>query len=344
MIRFHKTIREAKLLPPPAFEPEIQPIEYRDDPLTGARAVINIRRVERPRQAEWDEDSSNFIRDTREGCFFCPENRDKSTPMMIQELSREGRILVNGSFLFPNRFPFAEYNAVATLSEEHFLDLDQFSNECLVDNLCACKEYVHIIYSKDNDARYPVWIWNYLPPSAGSMIHPHTQILVSREPTPYQKALFHESEAYYRENGRPFWDELIDIERDGERWIGENGTLALMASFAPTGNREVQFIFKDICGLMELDEKRTADFIRALVKVLQYYKDDGVNSFNLSTFSAGIGSTPNYYRLIVKMMSRPRFKPYYTAFGGPLELWHKESVVDTLPEQVASKAKRFFKG
>ena len=343
MIRFHKTVREAKLLPPPDFKPEIQAIEYRDDPLTGARTVINIRRVERPRQAERDEDSGDFIRDTREGCFFCPENREKSTPMMIQELSREGRILVNGSFLFPNRFPFAEFNAVATLSEEHFLDLEQFSHECLVDNLRACKEYVRTVYAGNNDARYPVWIWNYLPPSAGSMIHPHTQILVSREPTPYQKALFHESERYYKENGRPFCDELIDIERDGERWIGENDTLALMATFAPRGNREVQFVFKGVGGLMEMDEKQTADFIRALVTILKYYKKDGVNSFNLSTFSANIGSSPDHYRLIVKMMSRPRFKAYYTAFGGPLEMWHNESVVDTLPEEVAREARQSFR-
>ena len=84
------------------------------------------------------------------------------------------------------------------------------------------------------------------------------------------------------------------------------------------------------------------DFVRALVNILHYYKDDGVNSFNLSTFSADIGNSPDFYRLIVKMMSRPRFKPYYTAFGGPLEMWHNESVVDTLPEEVARKAKPSF--
>ena len=277
MIQFHKTVREAKLLPPPDFKPETQAIEYRNDPLTGVRTLINIRRVERPKQAERDEDTGDFIRDTRDGCFFCPENREKSTPMMVQELSREGRILINGSFLFPNRFPFTEYNAVALLTEEHFLDLDRFSDDCLADNLRACKEYVRVVYGSDNDVRYPVWIWNYLPPSAGSMIHPHTQILVSREPSPYQETLFKESERYFKENGRPFWGELIDIEREGERWIGENDTLAVMASFAPRGNREVQFVFKNVCGLMELDEKSTADFVRALVRILRYYKDDGVN-------------------------------------------------------------------
>jgi galactose-1-phosphate uridylyltransferase len=344
MIQFHKTVREARMLLPPDFEPETQAIEYRDDPLTDVRTLINIRRAERPKQAERDECSDDFIRDTREGCFFCPENRGKSTPLMVQELSREGRILINGSFLFPNRFPFTEYNAVAIFSEEHFLDLDQFSDECLADNLRACQEYVRLVYDSNNDARYPVWIWNYLPPSAGSMIHPHTQVLVSREPSPYQKELFQESERYYKENGRTFWNELIDIERDGERWIGENDTLALMASFAPRGNREVQFVFKDTCGLMGLDEKRTADFIRALTGILHYYKADGVNSFNLSTFSADVDSSLQHYKLIVKMMSRPRFKPYYTAYGGPLEMWHNESVVDTLPEEVARMAKLFFKG
>jgi UDPglucose--hexose-1-phosphate uridylyltransferase len=342
MLRFQKTIREARLLAPPGFEPEVQAIEYRDDPLTGSRTVINMMRSERPRQAELEEDPGDFIQSTREGCYFCPENREKSTPLMVKELSDKGRILINGSWVFPNRFPFAEYHAVATLTEEHFLEPDGFTPGCIIDNLKACREYALAVYESNSDARYPIWIWNYLPPSAGSMIHPHTQILVSREPTPHQRMLLHEGEAYLRENGTVYWDDLIESERGGERWIGEDGKLALMASFAPHGNREILFVFKDAACFTELDEKRSGCFARALARALHYYQSDGVNSFNLSTFSAGIGEEVNGYRLAAKIMSRPRFMPYYTAFGGPLEIWHDESVVDTLPEDVARGARQFF--
>lgn len=342
MIRFNKTAKEIHLSLPPDFMPGVQILEFRDDPLTGSRSVINTARGKRPRQAEQEEGADDFIHNTRPGCVFCPENREKSTPVMEDYLSGKAKININGTHLFPNLFPFAEYHAVATLSEAHFLAPDEFTSGCIADNLEACREYALAVYEHDHDARYPIWIWNYLPPSAGTIIHPHTQMLVNTAPTPSQKVLLDAGKSYTRENGRSYWEELIEFERRGPRWIGEDDMLAVMASFAPMGNREVLFVFKDAECLTGLDERRSGSFTRALVNVLHYYHKDGVNSFNVSTFSAGIGEHADGYRLTAKIMSRPRFKPYYTAFGGPLEFWHNESVVEDLPENIAIRARKFF--
>ena len=317
-------------------------LEYRDDPFTGSRTILNANRLTRPRQTEIDDPAGDFIESTRAGCVFCPENREKSTPLMVKEISGEGRMVLNGSFLFPNLFPFAEYHGVAILTEEHFLAIDEFTPECFTDNLKICRDYAYAVYKSDNDVRYPVWLWNYMPPSAGTIIHPHTQILIDREPTPNQGLLLRAGDEYVRKNGVIYWDELIESERGGLRWIGEDDTLAVMASFAPRGNREVQFVFKDATCITELDERQSDCFARALVNILRYYREDGVNSLSLATFSAGIGEQANGYRLTVKIMSRPRFMPYYTAFGGALDFWHNESVVETMPEDVAARAGKFF--
>jgi UDPglucose--hexose-1-phosphate uridylyltransferase len=342
MLKLNKIIRKTRLLTPPGFGLQVQDLEYRDDPLTGSRTILNANRLVRPRQTAAEDDISGFIESTRQGCVFCPENREKNTPMLVKEISGKGRMVLNGSFLFPNLFPFAEYHAVAVLSDEHFVAANRFTPECITDNLAVCREYAHAVYKNDRDARYPIWLWNYMPPSAGTIIHPHAQILIDREPMPNQKVLLRACDEYVRENGVSFWDGLIELERGGPRWIGEDDMLAVMATFAPRGNREVHFVFKNATCIAELNERQSDSFARALVNILHYYDDDGVNSFSLATQSAGIGEQANGYRLSVKVMSRPRFKPYYTAFGGPLEYWHGASVVETMPESVAERAREFF--
>jgi galactose-1-phosphate uridylyltransferase len=69
----------------------------------------------------------------------------------------------------------------------------------LVDNISAAREYLLWVYKKDKDARYPIYLWNHLPPSAASIVHPHVQILVDRRPILYQQRLLQRSKDYFRE-------------------------------------------------------------------------------------------------------------------------------------------------
>jgi len=139
---------------------------------------------------------------------------------------------------------------VAVISRAHFLDLDEFSSLMLQDNLTACSNYIFSVHEKDEEAVWPVWLWNYMPPSAGSIIHPHSQVLVEREPLPVQARILQESREYYEQNGRNYWDELAERERElGERFIYGNDSLSVIASFAPRGFNEIQFTFWLIIGL-----------------------------------------------------------------------------------------------
>lgn len=344
-MEFRKEVKTPELLSPALrFEPEVQPIEYREDPLTGARSRINVARAGRARQAQRGEmDLREVIERTRAGCFFCPENIEERTPKFPPNFYPQGRIKRGECFVFPNLYPFAEYHAVATLTGRHFVDLDEFTPQMLMDNLMASKEYVASVYRKDEGARYPMWIWNHMPPSAASIIHPHVQIIVDRAPAPEPRRLLEKSEEYFTRHGRNYWRDLIEEEREiGERYIGENDSLAVIASYAPRGNREIQVVFREAGNLADLTEKQTRDFATAITKILCCYKKMGVNSFNLITYSAPLMENPNYFWLNARIISRPIFQPFYTSDSGFMERFYDVWVIETLPEEVAAEVRASF--
>ena len=344
-MQFRKEIQTAELLnPSTGYQRESQPIEYRYDPLTGAQCRINPSRSRRVRQAHGNAVAvGELVVGTERECSFCPDSIEGSTSKFPEELFSGGRIERGECVLFPNLYPFAEHHAVATLTRQHYLELDEFTPEMLRDNLMASQEYIDQVYRRDKEARYHVWIWNYLPPSGASIIHPHVQVIADRDPMPGLALVLAKSEEYDREHGRSYWLELIEEERGcGERFIAEDDTLAVVASFAPRGNREVQFIFRGASQLCDLDEVQTLDFASTIVKALRGYKAQGVNSFNLITCAAPLGERMEHLRLSARMFSRPAFQPLYTNDTGPIERLYGTSIIETLPEEVASEMRAAF--
>ncbi len=337
-MEFRKIIAKPGLLSPLlGFQLDTQLVEYRFDPLTGLPCRINVRRAERVRQSQETEVSLRELVDrTKRNCFFCPENIERSTPLFTQNIAPEGRIRVGQSCVFPNLFPFAEHHVVATITREHYLDLDEFSEEMLQNNIEASQAWLLSVHSQDPEARYPMYNWNHMPPSAASIVHPHVQVLLDRRPTPYLKRLLEKSEEYYLKTGKNYWKDLvIEEKRLGERYIGENNSLSVIASYAPQGNRELQLIFKEASSLSDLDAKMRRDFAASIVRLLSGYKKMGVTSFNLSTFSGPVGEKPPHYSLNAKIISRPPTTPFYTNDSGFMERFHYESIIETLPEELA---------
>ena len=319
-------------------------VEYRFDPLTHDQCRINPDRAKRVRQAGAQVDLSEIIARTRKTCPFCPERVEEKTPELPREICQEGRIKLGETLIFPNLNPVGENHAVGIISRAHFLALDEFSVEMLRDNLVASKSYILSVYERDKEASWPIYIWNYMPPSAGSIIHPHAHILVEREPMPVQIELLQKSQEYLSQNRRNYWEELVEKERNlAKRFIYDSNYLSVVASFAPRGFNEIQFIFKGVSSLAELGEPQIADFADCLVKALKGYKNLGIGSFNLLTFSGPMGERLNYYRLNAKLISRPYPSGVYTNDTGPLERLCNVWVIDTLPEMVAAQLKPFFK-
>ena len=318
-------------------------VEYRFDPLTHDQCRINPERARRLRHVGDTVVLAEMVARSRETCPFCPEHVEETTPGFPEGKWRESRIKLGETLIFPNLNPFGENHAVGIISRAHFLDLDEFNVEMLRDNLLASKRYILSAHESDKEAVWPIYIWNYMPPSAGSILHPHSQILVESEPLPMQAELMERSRAYFNHNSRNYWEELIEQERKiDERFIYQNDSLSLIASFAPRGFNEVQFIFKELSSLAELDERQIACFADCLTRALKGYKEIGIGSFNLISFSGPIGKREDYYRLNAKLISRPYPGGVYTGDTGPFERLCDAWVIDTLPETVAGKIKPFF--
>ena len=346
-MEFRKEVITAELLSPlRGFQRKTKSIEYRSDPLTGYRSRVSVDRAKRVKQAQGVAvDVAGIASCSAAGCCFCPDNIDGSTTRFVPGFlpGDDGRITVGQCTLFPNLHPFAEYHAVATLTGRHYLELDEFTPKMIEDNLATAREYIASVNRYCADAVYPVWLWNHLPPSGASIIHPHTQVSVERTPMPELEVVLGESEGYLREKGVNFWQELIDIERDsGERFISENASVAVIASFAPRGNREVQIISKRVGSLLDFDKRHTRDFADAIVRVLRCYKVMGMNSFNLVTYSAAIDGRSEHFRFSARIMSRPVFQPLYTNDAGSIERFYGISIIEAMPEQVAAEMRKWF--
>jgi len=342
-ITFDETVEKAVLRgPAEGFEEVTQEISIRKDPLTGDRCRINIQRARRPKQAPKTlGELQRLVEESRKGCFFCPQNLQRMTPKFSGRMPE--RIVVGRSTVFPNLYPFSPHHAVATVSTEHFLELDQVSAAMLEDCLTACMRYLRLAFKEDPKARWWQISWNYLPPAAASIIHPHLQVLADHRPTPAVARLLAASRRYHRRTGSSYWRDIIEEEdRIGERLIGSVGGTVWVASFAPRGSAEVMGIVPDVSSLGELDAGQVSDLARALSQVLSGYQSIGVRSFNMATFSGPCPGGDPAYALNLRLVSRPIPSPFYVGDDGFMEKLQQESVIDRLPEEVARSLSRAF--
>ena len=341
-VDFPKVVISKETRRPPSFERDIQYVEFREDPLTGRRCRMNARRAGRIRQQPPSSVPAEVIGGGAD-CPFCPGSIDGAVTKFDPVFYPGGRIRRGECWLFPNMFPLAGHHVAATLSNAHFLDLHEFSVGMVVDCMMAAREFLSLVLERDPDSRYAMFHWNHLSPSAASVVHPHVQVLADVVPTSYQKTLLEAGRDYWDRTGRCFWRDLLDEERRrGERYIGENDSVAALASFAPQGNREVLIIFKGAGSLFDLQDGEIAGFADCVIRLLKAYKEMGVNSFNMSTFSAPAGDGREYYSLHAKLISRPILRPFYRNDTGILERFHHEADIEVMPESFAESARNLW--
>lgn len=323
------------------------PVQRRFDPLTGWEVRINPDRAQRLRQGVAREKTRGSIEElgrlSRPSCPFCPDRVEEATPTFEPDLVPEGRLRRGESLVVPNLHPFAPNHGVIIMGQQHCRRLDEFEPGLLAENLLAARDFALAVARARPSARYPVYILNYLPPSAGSIIHPHSQVWAEARPLPWLRLMLARSRAYFRRQGRCFWDDLVAEEkRLGQRFVGENDSVATVCTFAPRGFREAQFIFKGVSSLTALEAAQAIDLAKAVRSVLVGYQALGVGSFNLASYSAGVGEAVDYFRLSFRLISRPHPGGLYTNDSGPNEKFYGFQVIDTLPEEIAAFLRGYF--
>jgi UDPglucose--hexose-1-phosphate uridylyltransferase len=254
------------------------------------------------------------------------------------------RIKVGASWLFPNLFPFAGHHAVAVISTDHYLELNEFSPKLIGDCLKACLKYLTITMTKHPELINWSINWNYMPPAAASIAHPHLQVIVDPDPSPYTLQLLGASKSYYGKHRRNYWRDLIEEEEQKrERFIGRIGSTSWLASFAPQGNREVQGIFSDVSSIAQLGEKELNELSTGLYFILRGYYSCGVKSLNMATFSAPCDDDlSDFFLLNFRLISRPHPTSLYVSDNGFMERLHHEPIVETIPEDLSKELKRSF--
>ena len=347
-ITFEKFTEECKLLNPMKnFEPDTQIIEYRMDPLTKESTFLNISALEAGSKWSLEMDKEELrqtIENSREGCFMCGEMVTKTTPKYLENILPEGRLRVGQAILFPNMFGLARYSAVLTYPDNHFFDLDEYTPEVLIDTFTCALEFIKRVYEKDRDAKYASFGCNYLFPAGSSTVHSHFHLFITAFPYDHINRLTAESKRYFDENSNSYWSDLIEAEkREGKRYVGTVGNTHWLTSYAPNGSKDIQGLIEGKSNFIEFEKEDIRNLSEGLSRVLKYYHQQGVTSFNLITYSGPLGEKQAYFWPGVRVVTRGYFPPYYTndiTWRQKL-LMRREEWFD-LPETVASQLKEVF--
>jgi UDPglucose--hexose-1-phosphate uridylyltransferase len=347
MIEFHKTLKRAKIRSPlKNFEEETINFEYRTDPLTGRNTTIikgMLGYVSRFFTS--DEELLNvLVEKTKATCPFCPESVLAKTPMFTKEFLPEGRIFSGEATVVPNLLGHAEHSVLAILGKKHNLRLDEFTPQLLADGFRGAVEYLKRLREVDFSARYPAFVFNYLPPAGSSIFHPHMQILARDRPFYLVNLLLEKSRTYFAANGTSFWSDLVKAERNGERYLFGAGGVEWLVPFAPLrGLNEVQAVVQQKSSLLELDDAEWSGLAEGISKTLKLYHSLGYGTFNIIIASGPMNEHLDYFDVNLRIISRPGVQQwsFTDAWAAPYLLWDGEAVEE--PEIFAEKAKTTLK-
>ncbi len=339
MISFN-SYREKSFLKNPLkkFREDVQEVEYRQDPLTGAWSRLNVDRANRPHQAP----SKPMKIAAKKDCLFCGNHLDEATPKFSKAIVPEGRIKSGEFVLFPNLFPFAAHHAVGVLTKKHNACLSEITAKMWADALSGTIKWFKCVHKFDARMRFASIDMNYMMPAAASVIHPHMQATVDRLPTNQTDLVYRKSWDHLDKAKSNFWEELC--KKDRKRKILDTGNISWHASFAPKAANEVAGILKGKSGFFDLASKDIAELATGLSKIFHALAKLGVRSANMAIIASPLNENiSHFFNMHVVIISRPETKELYTADRGFMEVLHREAVVSYIPEDFAQKMKKVIR-
>lgn len=326
-IALRREVLTTELLDPRrGFERVRLPLELRRDPVTGQGCRLLPEGSLPPPEVH---DLARLAVATRPTCPFCGGRVEAETPRLPPEIWPEGRIRRGEAVLFPNLVPYAKWSSVSVYSpERHELPIDAFTPALMADNLATQAEFGRAVLRHDPGARWISVNANQLPPSGSSIFHPHLQGSASPEPTTVQRLV--------AERGAELLRAYVELERDGERWLGSTGRVDWLASFAPVGPAEVRATVAGAASPEQLEDDAVAELADGLCRVLRLYAGLGFQSFNLAAL--GQPEPP----LFVRLVGRAYFGRLERSDAMWSERLHWEAATDLAPEAVAARGRQAF--
>ncbi|MEF8781617.1 MAG: hypothetical protein V5A39_07545 [Haloarculaceae archaeon] len=332
-IEFTKTVEEAEFYNPmEEFAHDTQPIEYREDPLTGQQTRV---------VAEWfpEPDESPAIEEyvgDGEGCFFCPDMVEDATPTYPDFVGVD-RGSVGEAVSFPNLFPYGKHSNVVVLTEDHFRPVGDLHAEMLADGFACALEYVRAVTDHD-DSTFASINMNLLPSAGSSVVHPHLQAIVDDHGTNETVRRLDAEREYLDDSGRPYWETLLKEERDGPRYIGSTGDVEWLAPFAPTSQYHVTGV-TDVTGIPEPDDPVVESLAAGVENVLTFYDDRGLNAYN---FALEFVNEDPASPAVLDIVARSAFDEHYVNDDFYLQKLHDGRIVSAAPEEYAPEVAAVF--
>jgi len=343
-IELNKQVSQAVFLSPlKNFELDSQEIETRLDPLTGYTCIVRTGRKVWQQLYTTDEKLlAEIVEQSRGRCFFCPDKVYESTPKYPEELIPGGRIMVGEACLFPNLFAQKEYSAIAVITHQHFVPLDEFTTDMLANAFKACSIYFKQVYEKKS-VRYAEIGFNYLFPAGASIPHPHLQVMASHWPYFLTSYLVDHSREYYTKASVSFWEELVQTEKEiGQRYIGCLGNTEWLVPFAPMREDEVHGVVRNKSNFLEFDDSDWEGLADGISRVFKYYQDKGLSSCNFALYSGPLNEKLDYLWAGVRIVSRSSVQ------AQPInDMWYSQNIlydglVTEPPEEIASSLRSYF--
>jgi UDPglucose--hexose-1-phosphate uridylyltransferase len=339
-IEFTKQTGASSFLDPmDNFAEKSLPMEFRYDTLTKDTGVI----VEfRQRLLEKPDLSQLIAKSLQMNCPFCPELVDKVTPKFVPAICPEGRIKVGEATVFPNPMPYMPYSALAVLGSQHSIGLNEFTPKMIHDAFLASQDYFKKVHEYGSEAKYYCIMWNYMPPSGSSQVHPHLQVFASHFPLAYHQKLLDVSQEYRDANGVNYWSDLVTAEEKlQERYIATLGNTVWLTSFVPRGAvLDIIAIFQGRESILSLTLDDLDSFSQGLVRVFKYMDAQNAYSFNLCLYS-GIPKEDAFWTQ-ARIIQRVTTPPLGTSDVSALTLLGDTTFVIRFPESVCQELKPYF--
>jgi UDPglucose--hexose-1-phosphate uridylyltransferase len=256
--------------------------EVRVDPLTGD----TVRVFDFPFRVPPRPDLELLGRMTRDRCPFCPERIETATPRFPDALVPGGVLRDGPMVVVPNLLPYDLVCAVAVLGREHLVPLTDMDARFLVAAFRLAQRFQRMIGERLPTAPHRSLNWNFMPPSGGSIIHPHIQLVAGDRAYRYWTAITEAAGAYRARTGCDYWPDLVAEERRrGERTVATTGPWTWMTAFAPRSRFfEVLAIHDREASFERLDPADLAPLAEGLVRLFGFFDALGFWAFNLVVF------------------------------------------------------------
>jgi galactose-1-phosphate uridylyltransferase len=334
-----KTVAAQVLDPRQNFASVTHNMEFRYDPLTGRSTRLAHIGMIKPKPLDY----SSYDGEKKGFCPFCPPNMDKVTSLFPKELIPEGRIRRGETTLIANIAPYDAYSGLVVLSDKHVLTIDDLTEKILTDALGLAGDFLERVRHYDTQIPYYFLGWNYMPPSGGGLIHTHIQVFGSNDPGNLYIEYLRASNEYKARTGRSFWvDYLVEEERLNERYLGKTGEVHWVVPFAPLGILgDAIGILPRPCSPADLQDPVVTWLVAGLRRLFNYYKDQGIYSFNASLHFSPEGESD--FPLILRISPRTFLNTrYYSPDTNFFNVMLQQPMCVAIPEELAEKISPYF--